>query len=172
MEPLLKLAQLFSLVIALGGIATGIGAIWTAAVTRRLARATEQSLDAQSQHLHEQNERGRINLEADLMYKLQERFNSPLHQNYRRKSLRNCLVKGETPLQHYIFAEAGHQNGTRSSVWSALDSTSGAYRGFPKQFLRACLVSNRVRLEGTKSASPPRRKQHPADRFYRAASSF
>jgi hypothetical protein len=30
-----------TLVIALGGIATGIGAIWTAVVTRRLARATE-----------------------------------------------------------------------------------------------------------------------------------
>jgi hypothetical protein len=50
MEPLL------TLVIALGGIATGIGAIWTAVVTRHLARLTEESL-------REQNERARINLE-------------------------------------------------------------------------------------------------------------
>jgi hypothetical protein len=31
--------------------------------------------------------------------------------------------------------------------------------------LRACLVSDRVRLGGTKSASPLRRKQHPVDCF-------
>src|SRR5215212_701337 len=33
-------------------------------------------------------------------------------------------------------------------------------------------ISLHTAIEGTKSASPPRRKQHPADRFYRAASSF
>jgi hypothetical protein len=81
MEPFL------TLVIALGGIATGIGAIWTAVVTRHLARATEQSLAEQSQYLREQNERARINLEVDLMYRLQERFDSPLFQNYKKRSL-------------------------------------------------------------------------------------
>lgn len=75
------------LVIALGGIATGIGAIWTAVVTRNLARATERSLDEQSQSLREQNERARINLETDLMYKLVEQWNSRTYQEYRRKSL-------------------------------------------------------------------------------------
>jgi len=81
MEPLL------TLVIALGGIATGIGAIWTAVVTRHLARATEQSVAEQSQYLREQNERARINLEVDLMYRLAERFNSPRFQNYKIRSL-------------------------------------------------------------------------------------
>ena len=74
MEPLL------TLVIALGGIATGIGAIWTAMVTRNLARLTEESL-------REQNERARITLEVDLMYRLEERFNSPRFQNYKIRSL-------------------------------------------------------------------------------------
>ena len=81
MEPLL------TLVIALGGIATGIGAIWTAVVTRHLARATEQSVAEQSQYLREQNERARINLEVDLMYRLEERFNSPRFQHYKIRSL-------------------------------------------------------------------------------------
>jgi hypothetical protein len=88
MEPNLEL------LIALGGIATAIGAIWTAVVTRRLARATErsvaqtqQSLAEQSQHLREQNERARLNLEVDLMYRLEERFNSPRFQNYKMRSL-------------------------------------------------------------------------------------
>jgi hypothetical protein len=88
MEPIL------TLVIALGGIATGIGAIWTALVTRHLARATERSvvqsensLAEQSQHLREQNERARINLEVDLIYRLVELFNSPRYRNYRKRSL-------------------------------------------------------------------------------------
>jgi hypothetical protein len=92
MEPIL------TLVIALGGIATGSGAIWTAVVTRHLARATERSvvqseksLAEQSQHLREQNERGRINLEVDLMYRLVELFNSPRYQNYRKRSLTHVI---------------------------------------------------------------------------------
>lgn len=69
MEPLL------TLVIALGGIATGIGAIWTAVVTRNLARLTEESL-------REQNERARINLEVDVMHKLDKRSASQRYRNY------------------------------------------------------------------------------------------
>jgi hypothetical protein len=80
MEPFL------TLVIALGGIATGIGAIWTAVVTRHLARATEQSIAEQSQYLREQNERARINLEVDLMYMLHERWDSPHFQHYKIRS--------------------------------------------------------------------------------------
>ena len=82
MEPLL------TLVIALGGIATGIGAIWTAVVTRHLARVTERSVAEQSQSLREQNERARISLEVDLMYKLDERWDSQLFRNYRLRGLR------------------------------------------------------------------------------------
>jgi hypothetical protein len=78
---------LLTLVIALGGIATGIGAIWTAVVTRRQARATEQSLAEQSQSLREQNERARLSLRVDLTYKLDERWDSQRFQNYRTRSL-------------------------------------------------------------------------------------
>jgi hypothetical protein len=73
MEPLL------TLVIALGGIATGIGAIWTAVVTRHLVRLTEESL-------REQNERARINLEVDVMQRLDERGISQRYQNYTIRS--------------------------------------------------------------------------------------
>jgi hypothetical protein len=73
MEPLL------TLVIALGGIATGIGAIWTAVVTRHLARLTEESL-------REQNERARINLEVDVMQRLDERALSQRYLNYTKRS--------------------------------------------------------------------------------------
>jgi hypothetical protein len=45
-----------TLVIAVGGIATGIGAIWTAMLARRQAQFTEQSLAEQRQFLMEQNE--------------------------------------------------------------------------------------------------------------------
>ena len=47
---------LLTLVIALGGIATGIGAIWAALVARRQAQFTERSLAEQREFLMEQNE--------------------------------------------------------------------------------------------------------------------
>ena len=96
MEPLL------TLVIALGGIATGIGAIWAALVAKRQAQLTERSLSEQRQFLKEQNEiarsqaqlterslaqterslaeqneRLRLNVALDLLSRLQDRFDSP-----------------------------------------------------------------------------------------------
>jgi multidrug efflux pump subunit AcrA (membrane-fusion protein) len=47
---------LLTLLIAVGGIATGIGAIWAAVVARRQAQLTEQSLTEQRQSLQEQTE--------------------------------------------------------------------------------------------------------------------
>jgi hypothetical protein len=82
------LEPLLTLVIALGGIATGIGAIWTAVVTRQLARTTEQSVAEQNQSLREQNERARVSLEVDLTHKLNERWDSQLYRNFRRRSLK------------------------------------------------------------------------------------
>jgi hypothetical protein len=52
----LKVEALLTLVIALGGIATGIGAIWAALVARRQAQFTERSLAEQREFLMEQNE--------------------------------------------------------------------------------------------------------------------
>jgi hypothetical protein len=60
-----------TLVIAVAGIATGIGAIWTAVAARRQAQLTERSLT-------EQNERLRLNLEVNLLHKLQDRYDSQI----------------------------------------------------------------------------------------------
>jgi hypothetical protein len=105
--------QYLTLAIAVGGIATGIGAIWTAivgrrqltesrvflreqaAIARREAQLSEQNLAEQRQIFQEQNERARINLEVDLMYKLWEQWESRTYQEHRRKSIK--YVK-----QHFI----------------------------------------------------------------------
>jgi len=112
MEPLL------TLVIALGGIATDIGAIWTAVVTRHLARTTEQSVAEQSKSLREQNERARVSLELDLTYKLAERWNSRLYRDYRTQSLK--YVK-----EHYFvgddISEADHLDPATALVFDFLD---------------------------------------------------
>jgi len=92
MEPLL------TLVIALGGIATGIGAIWTAVVTRNLARLTEESL-------REQNERARINLEVDVMQRLDERALSQRFQNY---TIRSCTYVKENYFVDDDILEVDH----------------------------------------------------------------
>jgi hypothetical protein len=83
---------LLTLVIALGGIATGIGAIWAAMLARRQAQLTERSLAEQHQSFQEQtevarhqaevtersfaeqNERARVALEVDMLLKFFERF--------------------------------------------------------------------------------------------------
>jgi hypothetical protein len=63
-----------TLVIALGGIATGIGAIWAAMLARLQGRVTEQSLREQLKSFQEQNERARLSLEVDMLLKFFERF--------------------------------------------------------------------------------------------------
>jgi hypothetical protein len=63
-----------TLVIALGGITTGIGAIWAAMLARRQGRVTEQSLREQLKSFQEQNERARLALEVDMLLKFFERF--------------------------------------------------------------------------------------------------
>jgi hypothetical protein len=73
-----------TLVIALGGIATGIGAIWAALVARRQAQVTERSLA-------EQTERARLALEYDLLSRLQDRFASPHLLSMRRATAKYLL---------------------------------------------------------------------------------
>jgi hypothetical protein len=73
-----------TLVIALGGIATGIGAIWAAMAARRQAQLSERSLA-------EQNERSRLTLEYDLLTRMIDRFNSP-HFVSRRRAAANYLL--------------------------------------------------------------------------------
>ena len=66
-----------TLVIALGGIATGIGAIWTAMLTRS--------------HLGEQNQRARLNLEVDLLFRYADRFENELFLRRRRAAAKYLL---------------------------------------------------------------------------------
>jgi hypothetical protein len=91
-------------IIAIGGIATGVGAIWTAmlarrqlgeqrrllqedaVIARRQAELMEQSLIQQRESLQGQNERARVGLEVDVMYKLWKQWVSPTYQEYRRQS--------------------------------------------------------------------------------------
>jgi hypothetical protein len=73
-----------TLVIALGGIATGIGAIWTAVAARRQAQLTERSLT-------EQNERARLNLEYDLLTRLGDRMDNPQYQRTTKAAAKYLL---------------------------------------------------------------------------------
>jgi hypothetical protein len=83
---------LLTLVIALGGIATGIGAIWTAMLARR-------QLIEQRRFLGEQNDRARLTLEFDLLTRLEDRFQSPRFLG-RRRSAARYVMEG-------FFAEDG-----------------------------------------------------------------
>ena len=91
--------KLLTLVIALGGIATGVGAIWTAMLARRQARVSERSLARTERTLAEQNERARLTLEYDLLTRMRERFESPQLRSSRRATakyfLENTFVDDE-----------------------------------------------------------------------------
>jgi hypothetical protein len=74
-----------TLVIAVGGIATGIGAIWTAVLARR-------QLLEQRRFLEEQNDRARLTLEFDLVTRLEERFRSSHFLSRRRTAARHVVA--------------------------------------------------------------------------------
>jgi hypothetical protein len=65
-----------TLVIAVGGIVTGIGAIWAAMLARRQAQISERQAQLTERSLNEQNERLRLNLEVDLLHRMQDRYDS------------------------------------------------------------------------------------------------
>jgi hypothetical protein len=99
-----------TLVIALGGIATGIGAIWAAMLARRQGRVTEQSLreqlksfQEQNKSFQEQNERARLSLEVDMLLKFYERFQGKgLSQSETRRSaakhIKDNFFRGDNDL--------------------------------------------------------------------------
>jgi hypothetical protein len=89
---------LLTLLIAVGGIATGIGAIWAAVVARRQARLTEQSLAQterslaeQGKSLREQNERTRLNLEVDLLFRMADRYDRQHFMRRRRSAVKHAI---------------------------------------------------------------------------------
>jgi hypothetical protein len=97
---------LLTLVIALGGIATGVGAIWTAVLARR--QLLEQRL-----FLGEQNERARLTLEFDLITRLEDRFQSPRLLARRRGAARHAI---DTFFAEDGTVEAGHFDRTSYDV--------------------------------------------------------
>jgi hypothetical protein len=98
-----------TLVIALGGIATGIGAIWAALTAKRQAQLTEQSLTEQrqsfqeqteiarrqaqltEQSLVEQNQRARLNRSTEILFRYSDRFESQLFLSRRRAAAKYLL---------------------------------------------------------------------------------
>ena len=95
---------LLTLVIALGGIATGVGAIWTAVLARR-------QLDEQRRFLGEQNERARLTLEFDLLARLEDRFHSPGFLASRRGAARHAasaLFSQDGTVQAGVFDRASY----------------------------------------------------------------
>jgi hypothetical protein len=94
-----------TLVIALGGIATGIGAIWAALAARRQGQIserqtqiTERSLTLTERSLAEQNERSRLNLEVDLLTRMGDRWEMSHFLSRRRTAadyLLNNAIVGE-----------------------------------------------------------------------------
>jgi hypothetical protein len=87
-----------TLLIALGGIATGIGAIWAALAARRQgqiserqAQLTERSLAQTERSLAEQNERARRTLEYDLLTRMADRIESSHFRSRRRAAARYLL---------------------------------------------------------------------------------
>ena len=65
-----------TLVIAVGGIATGLGAIWAALAARRQTQISERQAQLTERSLNEQNERLSLNLEVDLLHRMQDRYDS------------------------------------------------------------------------------------------------
>jgi hypothetical protein len=119
----------FTFIIAIGGIATGVGAIWTAMLTRRQlgeqrrllqedaviarrqAELMEQSLIQQRESLEGQNERARVSLEVDVMYRLWKQWVSPAFQNFRLQSsqyVQKHFMVDDELLEVNHIAEATH----------------------------------------------------------------
>ena len=129
---------LLTLIIALGGIATGIGAIWTAVLGRR-------QLDEQRLFLGEQNERARLTLEFDLLTRLEDRFHSPGFLGRRRSAARHVmdtLIGEDGTIEAGVFDRASydvanffeevgylHKRGVlqTESVWHTFGSSARVY---------------------------------------------
>jgi hypothetical protein len=75
---------LLTLVIALGGIAAAVGAIWAAMAATRQASITERSL-------HERSERARVSLALDMLMRLEDRFGGPRLLDSRRRAAKHVM---------------------------------------------------------------------------------
>jgi hypothetical protein len=83
-EGQLQMETLLTLVIALGGIAAAVGAIWAAVAATRQARITERSL-------RERSERHRVSLALDLLMRLEDSFGGPRLLASRRMAAKHVI---------------------------------------------------------------------------------
>jgi hypothetical protein len=143
-----------TLVIALGGIATGIGAIWMAVAARHQAQLTERSLTEQRQFLKEQteiarrqaevtqrslaeqNERARFTLEYDLLSRLGARYDTPQFRRTRSAAAKHLL---DNAFAADDIVEVGRLN---AAVWVVLDFFEELGYLLRMQILRADSVRN------------------------------
>ena len=63
-------------------------------IARRRMELAEEGLGEQRRSLEDQNERARIGLETDLMYKLREKWSSRSFQDYRLNSTKLGILRG------------------------------------------------------------------------------
>src|SRR3712207_5028977 len=75
---------LLTLVIALGGIAAAVGAIWAAVAATRQARITERSLS-------ERSERHRVSLALDMLMRLEDKFGGPRLLESRSRAAKHVI---------------------------------------------------------------------------------
>jgi len=133
-----------TLIIALGGIATGIGVIWAALAARRQAQLSERSLAhtersfAQTERsLAEQNERAHLTLEYDMLTRLGERTDIP-HFLSRRREVAKYLL--DNAFADDDVVEVERLNAAAMDVCSVLEEVGEMLR---LEVLRAEPVWNR-----------------------------
>jgi hypothetical protein len=88
-----RAGMLLTAVIALAGIATGVAAIRQARAAENLASMTARSLRVTEQSLRAQHERARLDLEMDVLFRLDERFfYGPRFREARREAIEHIKV--------------------------------------------------------------------------------
>jgi hypothetical protein len=86
-----SIIAILSLVTAIGAIWAAVGATRQAQASVRQARVAEQSLEEQIRAFREQNERARLSLEFDLLYRLYDRRGTPHFMGRRRAAAKYLL---------------------------------------------------------------------------------
>jgi hypothetical protein len=115
-----------------------------AQATERSLAQTERSLAEQVQSLREQNERSRLNLEVDLLFRMVDRFESPHFLSRRRIATRHiadsALVEDEVEVKRFnraafdvanFFEQLGYLQRLRAlqteSVWHTFGRITQVY---------------------------------------------
>jgi hypothetical protein len=117
------LSTILTIVIAIGAIWAAFASTRQAQYSRRLASAAERNVGEQIRSFQEQNERARLSFEVDMLFRLEDRFNSQRLVDSRRRAAKYVKDNFFTPdggmleVQHVhpdalqllvFFEEVGH----------------------------------------------------------------